>query len=181
MKNIIILLLIFTCNNIFSQNISNIYNENGQLLIDTNYVITKGQLKKWSGNETAILLRISENTTYPQIYRESGIEGYAILSFDCDTSRSIKKLTITYESRDLFGQAVYEGILKVEKTLTNFLRNSTGIPETYFIPVVFKLYDFEDKIINYNAMPILKEKVPLISRDTYCPGSKRDQKKKDSN
>ncbi len=177
MKYIILIFLVFTCNNIFSQNISNIYNEKGQLLLDTNFVITENQQKKWSRNETAILLRISENIVYPQIYRESGIEGYAILSFSCDSSRSIKNISIQYESRDLLGQSVYDGIQKVEKTLSSFLRNNTGISETYFIPVVFRLDDFEDKIMIYKAMPVLEEKAPLISKDTYCPTDKKGKKK----
>lgn len=165
MTNFTIIILVFiSCNN-FAQNISNIYNDKGQLLLDTNYRITQSQLLKWSKNETPLLLRISQNIIYPQIYRESGITGYAIVSFNCDSSMTITNLTIQFESNELFGKASLDAIIKFENTLVNFLRNNSGIPQIYYIPIVFTLYDFGDKIKNYKALPIIKENAPLISID----------------
>ena len=155
---------------LLSQGVSNIYNKKGKLLLDTSFSITEKQLNKWRRHETHFLYYISKNIEYPVMLREAGITGFAILSFDCDTTNSIKNITILSKSNILFGQAAIKGLQKSEKILTSFLKNKSGLTETFYIPVVFNLFDFEDKINYHKALPVSTAILPPLSIDIYCPG-----------
>jgi len=138
--------------------------------MDTNYSITKRQLSKWGMNETYFLYVISENIEYPAIYWESGIMGSAILSFDCDTSDRIINIKVLSESNELFGKASVKGITKSEKKLTRFLKNKSDMIETFYVPIIFDLFDFKESIGKAKALPVSKSMIPTLSIISICPG-----------
>ena len=150
---------------------SYIYNDNGQLRIDTTLKITQEQFDIWDLSENYILEILSNNIEYSRMAREAGMKGIAIIAFDCDTLdlrniRTIKKLGGGLDEN------IIEGIKKVSDKIIFEFRHIPGQKDgerikyigTYYIPFDFSLIDFKEEMKKTNAIPIIDSRIPLNGR-----------------
>jgi hypothetical protein len=148
-----------------------IYNDNGQLRIDTTLNISQDQFDIWNMSESNILGIISISADYSKIALANGIQGIVIVSFDCDTTdlNNIKILKST-------GGPLYKNVIKIiEKKSKHIvyefrhiqnLRKNDPIKYlgTYYIPFDFSLINLNEEMKKRNAIPMFGLQIPLIGR-----------------
>ena len=122
-KFYLLLILIATNHFVNAQRSSLIYNEKGQLFVDSSLSISKLQYKTWTYAEYN-LLAIFSTIEYPPIYLENGIKpkNIIIASFFCD-STDIREIKVLNDS-SAFSFAVISGLEKSGKRINDLLNCS---------------------------------------------------------
>ncbi len=152
------------------------YNEKGQFYLDTTLTISKIQYQFWRNTENNLAAAFSR-IEYPPIYLENGIKSKSpiIVSFVCDTS-DITEIKVLNDS-SVFATAIANGIKQQGKTIVARLRgvnHSSSPSETryvgkYYIAFSFGLVDFYEQLKTEQAIPIIRQSIPLISVGQPCP------------
>ncbi len=91
------------------------------------------------GGDAALMKFIAENTKYPEIAKENGIQGRVFVQFVIDKNGSVTKVQIAKGVDPyLDSEAV-----RVVKTIPNWApgkQRGKAVPVTYIVPINFKLY-----------------------------------------
>ena len=166
-KFYLLLILIATNHFVNAQRSSLIYNEKGQLFVDSSLSISKLQYKTWTYAEYN-LLAIFSTIEYPPIYLENGIKpkNIIIASFFCD-STDIREIKVLNDS-SAFSFAVISGLEKSGKRINDLLKgNAKNTTEKiylgkYYIAFDFMLIDFYEQLKKQKAIPIIKSSIPMV-------------------
>ncbi|NOX45628.1 MAG: hypothetical protein GXO89_01450 [Chlorobi bacterium] len=150
---------------------SYIYNDNGQLRIDTTLKINQDQFKIWHLSENNILAIISNNIKFSNLAKEAGIAGIAIVAFDCDTS-DLSNIRLINKLGGGLDESIIEGIEKMgERVVLEFRliqnlkrRDRISYLGTYYIPIEFSLIDLREEMKTKNTIPVIDSKTLLLDR-----------------
>lgn len=150
-----------------------IYNDKGQLRIDTTLKISQKQFDIWYLSENNILAIISNNIVYSRLAREAGIKGIAVLAFDCDTL-NLNNIRMIKNLGGGLDENIIEGIEKINERIVFEFRHIQSLNKkdpikylgTYYIPINFSLIDLKEEMKKTNAIPIIDSKIPLNERLT---------------
>ena len=142
---------------------SYIYNEKGQLRVDTTLSISQNQYQIWSLIEGNILAHVSNNIDYNAMAKASGITGVIIVAFDCDTL-DLKNIRLLNGIGGGLDENVIDGIHNISKKIVGEFRMIQGVRRkgspleylgTYYIPISFKIIKPFDHMTETNTMPII--------------------------
>lgn len=105
-------------------------------VIDFAVVETKPQ---YPGGDAALLAYIAENTKYPEIAKENGIQGKVFVKFVIDKTGRVTSVTV------MKGVDSYldDEAVRVVKTIPNWTpgkQRGKPVPVNYIVPINFKLY-----------------------------------------
>jgi len=151
---------------------SYIYNEMGQLRVDTTLSISQNQYRIWCSIEGNILSHVSNSIDYNRMAKESGLTGIIIVAFDSDTL-DLKNIRLLNQFGGGLDENVITGINKISKKIVNEFRMIQGIRRkgtpleylgTYYIPISFKIIKPSDYMKETNTMPIIGISSGTISR-----------------
>jgi hypothetical protein len=150
---------------------SYIYNDNGQLRIDTTLKINQDQFKIWYLSENNILSIISNNIEFSNLAKEAGITGIAIVAFDCDTS-NLSNIRLINKLGGGLDESIIKGIEKMgERIVLEFRliqnlkrRHRINYLGTYYIPIEFSLIDLREEMKTKNTIPVIDSKTLLLDR-----------------
>jgi periplasmic protein TonB len=105
-------------------------------VIDFAVVETKPQ---YPGGDAELLRFIAENTKYPEIAKENGIQGKVFVKFVIDQNGRVTNVTVM-KGVDLY---LDEEAVRVVKTIPNWTpgkQRGKPVPVNYIVPINFKLY-----------------------------------------
>lgn len=150
---------------------SKIYNDNGQLKIDSTYRISKDQFNIWYMSEDNILTVILKAIKITSISKESGIQGISIISFDCDTF-NLNNIRIVKRVGCGLDEDLVSSIEKLSSQIVNEFRHIQSLKKnvplkylgTYYIPFDFSIIDLKAETKKRKAIPILEPRLPGLSR-----------------
>jgi TonB family protein len=85
---------------------------------------------------------LNQNILYPALAKESGIEGWVVVSFQVDTIGKISDIKILNEIGDKCGLAVVNAVKKMPKWISG-KSNNQKVAMRYSLPVLFNLGTFD--------------------------------------
>jgi len=94
---------------------------------------------EYPGGEVALLQYIAENTVYPPVAKENGIQGRVFVQFVIDATGRVTKVQV---ARGVDPYLDTEAV-RVVKTLPKWTpgkQRGKNVPVTYIVPINFKLY-----------------------------------------
>ncbi|HNY43720.1 MAG TPA: TonB family protein [Bacteroidales bacterium] len=94
---------------------------------------------EYPGGEVALLQYIAENTVYPPVAKENGIQGRVFVQFVIDATGRVTKVQV---ARGVDPYLDTEAV-RVVKTLPKWTpgkQRGKSVPVTYIVPINFKLY-----------------------------------------
>ena len=154
---------------------SYLYNDKGQLLIDTSFCITNDQLIEWKEAEKEIISEIVHSISYPPIASENDIAGKVIIRFVCDTFE-IKNISIINRSKNIapLEESAIQGFKKATKYIHSTLTRNTTITHTerikhgvgaYYIVLDFSILPYKQFLEkNKGTIPIIVISDPFYDR-----------------
>ena len=169
---LVIIGLLFPIITFSQENIkSYIYNDNGQLRIDTTLKISHEQFGIWYLAENNLLDLISNKVDFSRLAREAGITGIAIISFECDTM-GIYNIRIIKNIGGGLDENIINGLEKISEKIVREFRIIQSIKNTYqinylgtyYIPFDFSLINLREEMKRTNAIPIIDSKIQLNGR-----------------
>ncbi len=170
-KSVLLLLLVLSLAISFAQK-SNIYNEKGQLYVDTTLCIPTKYLDDFVNFEKEMLPIIFEGIEYPLMCLDNNVEGEVIAKVT-----KIEKNKIAFEvekaSDKIFGKAVLKILNHYKNRIENFYMKN--IKSEYYIP-------FKFEIVNSSYKKDLKEQKTVVIKGLKSPrfrawcGSKKEDK-----
>lgn len=143
-----------------------LYDQKGQLYLDSNLSISQNQLDVWNRAEMNVIAFLSD-VKYPPIYWENGIKpkGPIIASFECDTLQifNIAVLNDTSEFGKVIENKMVEAKVKILKELifqSKVCRKD--FIGKYYLAFDFRLIDFYKELNDSKAVPIIQRAPALI-------------------
>jgi TonB family protein len=103
---------------------------------------TKDELPSFPGGKEKLWQFLNQNIIYPALAKESGIEGWVVVSFQVDTIGKISDIKILNEIGDKCGQAVVNAVKKMSKWISG-KSNNQKVVMRYTLPVLFDLGTFD--------------------------------------
>jgi len=91
------------------------------------------------GGDAALMKYIADNTKYPEIAKENGIQGRVFIQFVIDKTGNVTKVTVA-KGVDPY---LDEEAMRVVKSLPNWApgkQRGKPVPVTFVVPINFKLY-----------------------------------------
>lgn len=151
-----------------------LYTKNGFLRVNDTLSITNTQLKVWKRAEDNIISILSSYIKYPEMYSAVGFQGRIIAAFTFDSlgnsSVTLIKGLANADEKFILNQLVtFAPIMRREFKYVWQERDYSG---TYYVPLDFEIINPHKKTRENGAIPITTTEQGLISRDSYCPGSK---------
>ena len=170
MKALNILLLFLSVSFYSHSQQSFLYNEKGQLFLDTSLTITKAQLRTWSLAENNIVACLSK-IEIPDLYREGTVKpkkgkNILIASFVCD-SADIKDIEVLNDT-GWYAHAVVRGLQKQGKGIAAQLKSERGKSSEqiymgkYYVAINFMLINFYEQLKKEKSVPVIQGTIPLI-------------------
>jgi hypothetical protein len=149
---------------------SYLYNEKGQLILDTSLTISQSQLMKWRQAENNIVAWLSR-IKIPDLYREGVVKPQGgtqifIAGFTVD-SADIKDIEVLNDT-SWYANAVVKGLKEQGKNIARTLKSRSRITQDqvymgkYYVAVNFLLISFYEHLKNDKAVPIIQGTIPII-------------------
>lgn len=116
---------------------SKLYRPDGKLIADSNYNISKKQLKKWLPVEDEMIRIVMANLKYPEVEAEAQITGLVVVSFTINDSGVVRNVAIERKIEYASGisKELMQIILGTYLSGTSFDGYSNS--ERYYLPIEF--------------------------------------------
>jgi hypothetical protein len=147
-----------------------LYNQKGQLRLDTTLTISAQQYDTWRQAELDIVYVLS-HIQIPDLFMEGipvpeGTKSVVIATFVCDTA----DITDVHALNDTswYARAVERGLKSFGKSIAGKLkgysaRTSEGVyTGRYYVAISFMLIDFYEQLNLQKAVPVIKTTIPLL-------------------
>lgn len=134
---IYVLLLWFP--NLFGQTKSNFYDQKRRLIADSNYKISKAQIKKLIPIEQYLIKHVQDYIEYPEQARETNDTGYIIVSFKINATDTLQQITVekAYEKKHYLSNEVKKKLKRFSIPKSAYSKRLTK--KKYFLAVSFQL------------------------------------------
>ncbi|MBK5285562.1 MAG: hypothetical protein JJE25_09165 [Bacteroidia bacterium] len=169
MKTLNLVLLFLIANLTAKSQQSFLYNDKGQLFLDTSLTITKAQLRTWVRVEFNLVGNLSR-IEIPDLFREGSVKptntkSILIASFICDSS-DIKNIEVLNDT-GWYANAVVRGLQKQSKGIAAQLKSESRKTSEqiymgkYYVAINFMLINFYEQLKNEKAVPVIQGTIPL--------------------
>lgn len=141
MKKIILVYFLFLLwfPNLFGQTKSIFYNEKRQLIADTNYTISRAQIKKFIPIEQYLIKHVQDYIEYPEQAKETNDTGYVIVSFKINTTDTVQQITVekAFEKKHYLSNEVKKKLKRFPIPKSAYSKRLAK--KKYFLAVSFQL------------------------------------------
>ncbi|MCK9499776.1 MAG: TonB family protein [Bacteroidales bacterium] len=94
---------------------------------------------EYPGGDAALMKFISENTKYPEIAKENGIQGRVFIQFVIDATGKVTKVQVA-KGVDPYLDSEAMRVVKTLPSWSPGKQRGKNVPVTYIVPINFKLY-----------------------------------------
>jgi hypothetical protein len=166
MRKVILLylLLLLWFPNLFGQTKSNFYDQKRRLIADTNYKISKAQIKKIIPIEQYLIKHVQDYIDYPEEARETNDTGYVIASFKINATDTLQQITVekAYEKKHYLSNAVKKALKRFPIPKSAYSKRL--VKKKYFLAISFQLIGKNYKHPGF--IEIKRCYIPLIEEQT---------------